>query len=75
MIHQTPPYDDTPTYRRRVVIKFHDDVPIPYEAGAERFVEEYGLGPWQELADAFPGITIRPKFTAVSPATLRDLVE
>ena len=67
---------DDPVYHPSVLLKFHDDIPsFPYEVGAERYFEEYQLGSWKEIAGAFPGITLRPKFSILSPSELAELIE
>jgi len=58
-----------------VVVKFRDDVELPYRKGAEEVIEECQIGPWKSLTKAFPGITLRPLFTAVEPGRIRELTE
>jgi hypothetical protein len=59
---------------RRVVVKFHDTVSLPYEDGAEEHVERLKLGPWAELARQFQGIRLNRLFTVVSAERLKELV-
>jgi hypothetical protein len=66
-----PPPADVP---RRVVVKFHDAVILPYEDGAERHVVRLGVGPWTELARRFEGIRLDRLFTLVSPERIGELV-
>jgi serine protease len=61
--------------RPRIVIKFRDEVNLPYEKGAERVVKDLGLAPWHKIADAAPGATLEPVFVAVPEARLRALVQ
>lgn len=61
-------------YQHLVAVKFYDEIELPYEDGVERYlIKHYGV-PWNEVAELFPGITLRPKFTAVSPEELERLV-
>jgi serine protease len=59
----------------RVVVKFHDHVKAPYEDGIERQAGRYGLGPWRELAERYPGLTLMRVYRAHSADDLRQLVE
>ena len=61
-------------YRRRVVVKFHDFVEIPYEDGAEVFVAKYGIGPWEDLFRVFPGVSLKRMFVTPGPERIRELV-
>lgn len=64
-------------YRYRVVVKFKDQIQIPYTDegdGVGSYVEENNIGPWKRLEADFPGITLRPKLTSVSQEELQDLV-
>ncbi|WP_437626009.1 VWA domain-containing protein [Sorangium sp. So ce1151] len=58
-----------------MVVKFHDDVPLPYEDGAEEHVRRLGAGPWDRLVAEFPGITLRRAYTSLDPVHLRKLVK
>jgi hypothetical protein len=62
-------------YRPRVVVKFRDTVELPYEDGAEKYVEQYEVGPWGRLAKEFPGITLRRLFTAANAEQIQSLVK
>jgi len=59
---------------RRVLFKFLDEVTIPYEDEAQRFIEEYGLGPWSELVEKFPDLTVQRLFTSVEPEQILETV-
>lgn len=59
---------------RRVVVKFHDTVDLPYEDGAGRHVTRLGLGPWTALAHDFEGIRLDRLFKVVEPGRLGELV-
>jgi serine protease len=62
-------------YIPRVVVKFRDEVPLPYEDGAEKWLEAQRVGPWRELAQRYPGIRMRRLFNSVKPAKLAAMVE
>ena len=60
-------------YRPRVVVKFHDYVDLPYEDGAEGYVEELQVGPWRRLVEEFPGITLKRLYTSLDPEKIAAL--
>jgi serine protease len=62
-------------YRRRVVVKFADFVQLPYEDGVEDYIRRYGIGPWDELSQNFPGITLKRLYASVKPEEIRRLVD
>jgi hypothetical protein len=62
-------------YVPRVVIKFKDNVSIPYEDEAERNIERFNLGPWKKLEDKFPGITVKRLFISLSPDQINALAK
>jgi hypothetical protein len=66
--------DVGPGSRPHVVVKFRDDVEIPYEDGAEQHVVRMKLGPWEELAKSFLGIGLKRQFTALKPDRIHELV-
>jgi hypothetical protein len=66
---------DIAGYSPRVVVKFRDEVELPYEDGAERYIEELGIGPWDELASEFGGITLRRLFRAMDEGRIRKLLK
>ncbi len=59
----------------RVMVKFRSDVQLAYEDGAERYLEEYKIGPWRKLVEEFPGINLKRLFTNVKPERITHLVE
>jgi hypothetical protein len=61
-------------YRPNVVVKFRDDVKLPYDDRADRALEEEGRGEWQRLKAQFPGISIRKQFNSVTTSQIRVLV-
>jgi serine protease len=60
---------------RRVVVKFNDDVKLPYEDGVERLFEERRIGPWNELRQQFPGITVKRLYTTLTLDQMQALIE
>lgn len=58
----------------RVVVKFHDDVELPWEDGVERSIQARDLGPWADLTRSFPGITLIRNVTNVNPDEFQELV-
>lgn len=62
-------------YRPRVVVKFHDQVRIPYQDGVEKIIQELQLGPWENLAREFPGITFKRLYTSLAPEKIQALVD
>ena len=57
----------------RVVVKFRDDVELPWEDGIERYLLAHGLGPWSDLAARFPRITLARNVTNVAPDDFQEL--
>jgi serine protease len=57
------------------VVKFHDQVQIPYEDGVEKVIQRLQLGPWDRLAKRFPGVTFKRMYTSVKPEKLRELID
>lgn len=62
-------------YRPRVVVKFHDQVQLPYEDGVEKTIQRLHLGPWERMEKAFPGITFKRLYTSLAPEKIRALVD
>ncbi|HZO39132.1 MAG TPA: S8 family serine peptidase [Methylomirabilota bacterium] len=60
---------------RRVIVKFHDTVDIPYEDGAERHVMRLGIGPWDQLARRFKGIRLNRLFTVMPAERIGELTK
>ncbi len=57
-----------------IVLKFKDDVALPYQDELESYLLETGLEDWPALADRFPDISISRMFVSVSPEELLRLV-
>ena len=62
-------------YRVRVAVKFRDYIEIPYEDGVEEYVQKCQIGPWDELAKEYPGISLKRLYTSVSPGRLLELLK
>jgi hypothetical protein len=59
----------------RIIVKLRDDVEIPYEDEAERFLGPI-IGPaWQALVAQFPFLTLNRLFTALDPSELANLID
>ena len=63
-----------PQVRPRIVIKFRDEVNLPYHKGAERVLNELGLAPWKNIVEAAPDATLEPVFVSVPEERVRELV-
>jgi hypothetical protein len=59
--------------RPKVVVQFKREFKIPYDESAEAFVAKNAVGPWKQLADRFPGISLRPLFRT-KPKNIQALV-
>ena len=59
---------------RRVIVKFHDAVSIPYEDGAERHLASLGVGSWKALGERFKGVRLDRLFKVISPERIGALV-
>ena len=60
-------------YYPRVVVKFHDYVELPYEDEVERHLRKRQIGPWHELEERFPGVSMRRLYRSVDPENIRRL--
>ena len=61
-------------YSPRIVVKFFDDTPLPYDDRAAVELDRLSSGGWRRLVERFPGISLRPMFTSISPDRIRQLV-
>lgn len=66
--------DDVFFYRPRIVIKFHEYLKIPYNDGAEKYLKEREIVPWDKLVDTFPNITLKRFFTTLESNTIQKLI-
>jgi serine protease len=65
-----------PSFRPRVVLKFHDWVEMPYEDGAERQIaDRYGSGPWEALERDHGRLSLTRLHTAVPEERFRELID
>src|SRR5918994_6283397 len=62
-------------YRPRVIVKFRDHIQLPYDRTAASQIEELGIGPWEQLAAQFEGITLSPLFTSKEPGEIPELMD
>jgi serine protease len=63
-----------PDYRTNIIVRFHDDVKLPYSADAAKYVKEYHVGPWDQLVSKHPGLLISPVFSGIDPDTLKKWI-
>ncbi len=64
-----------PTFARpQLVVKFARHEGLDYADGAESRLDALGIGPWNQLAHDFAGITLSRVFTSLSPQDLDDLI-
>ncbi|SFR69724.1 Subtilase family protein [Halogeometricum rufum] len=61
-------------YGQPVVVKFRDDVTIPYEDAVEDVVERRGIGPWSDVEAKFPGVSLRKLLRALDSKEITRLV-
>ncbi len=59
-------------YHPRVVVKFKDEIQLPYIDDVEEYLEK--IGPWSELQERFPGIEMSRLFKTVEPDRIEELV-
>lgn len=62
-------------YGPRVVVKFRDHIELPYTDKVAEYVDKLEIGPWRQLVEQFPGITIRRMFTAASVERIREIID
>lgn len=59
---------------RRVIVKWNDELMLPYEDGAEKYLEGEVKELWDTLASQFLGITLKRLYTTASPEQIQALV-
>jgi hypothetical protein len=64
--------NDIPRYQPRVVVKFHDEIDLPYIDNVEEYLER--IEDWSGLATDFPGIDISRLFKILEPRQIIELV-
>lgn len=62
-------------HRPRVIVKFHDDVRVPFGDHLAEDLQRLGVGPWDRLETRFPGITMARLLRALPPERIRSLVD
>jgi hypothetical protein len=75
---QPAPQDDSrpdEDYVPRVVLKFHDEVDLPYDDNAAKHIAQRFPDNWQQLVKLFPDIQVFRLFDSISEDELRALVE
>jgi serine protease len=66
MEEEREPEDETPEPkfdRPRVVVRFREGVRLANEPDLGDLIECIGTGPWKQLINEFPGVTLNPVFT------------
>ena len=61
-------------YRPRVIVKFREHIQLRHDQSAARQIEQRGIGPWQQLAAEFKGISIEPLFASKKRSDILGLV-
>jgi serine protease len=61
-------------YQQRVVVKFRDDLQIPYQDDIGGYIQNQGIGPWDALVNQFPGIRLDRLYTSLEPNEILELV-
>ena len=56
-----------------VIVKFHNEVELPYVDYVERYLVDKGLAPWEDWATRFPGISIRRIYVSLPPEEVQEL--
>ncbi len=54
----------------RLVVKFKDDVELPYQDGVEARLNQADRDFWKQLSVRFPGLTLKRLFRVITPAQL-----
>ena len=62
-------------YRPRVIIKFPDQIGLPYDESAASKLESLGVGSWPRLAEQFRGISLVPLFASKKQSEIQELVD
>lgn len=72
---RTPQRRAVPGYRPRVILKFHNELELPYDDSVDGHLDRLSGQVWRKLKARFPGISIRILFNAVTPSRMRQIVE
>ncbi len=57
-----------------IVVKFRDEVSLPYVDRVETHLRQRNIGAWDRIVNLFPGSTLRRLFTALDPQEILELV-
>ncbi|MEM9484610.1 MAG: S8 family peptidase [Cyanobacteria bacterium P01_F01_bin.116] len=68
----TPPKEEE--YPSRVIVKFHDEIDLPYEDGIEIYIKSQQIGPWDNLVKQYPGISFKRLYPNVEATRIRSLM-
>ncbi len=47
---------------QRVVVRFHEGIRLPNEPNPEKYIDKFGIGPWEKLTQEFPNLKLIPVF-------------
>lgn len=56
-----------------VIVKFRNDVRLPYIDNLEDYLVKNNLAPWEQLIEQFPGISIQRIYVTISPDIVQKL--
>lgn len=65
--------ENDPNSIPKVIIKFHNEVKLPYVDNLEKYLVENDLAPWEDLFSKFPGISIQRIYISLSPERVQEL--
>jgi hypothetical protein len=74
MSEQVKPKEDEGKIAAFIVVKFRDNVKLPYKDGIGDYIQEMKIGPWDQLSREFPGISIHRLFRSLDPDEIMKLV-
>jgi serine protease len=61
-------------FTRKVVFRLEAFINVEHPERTVALIEGGELGPWSKLAEAFPGIRVRPRWSAAEPDQLQELI-
>src|SRR5262245_41312514 len=56
-------------------VEFVGDIALPYESGAEQWLDGWLAEAWQQIAEGFGELRLDPLFSSVDVSALADLVD
>lgn len=56
-------------------VELVEDLALPYESGAEQWLDDWLAIAWQQVAAVFPGTRLDPLFSSIDEWTLADIVD